>query len=70
MILIALLEALNEGAEGLVEELSTQLRDVRWIEPIVAAWRLDADKIRSSAEAAMQWLEEVAMPKIQAASLT
>ncbi len=66
VILVALLEALNDGAEGLVEELAGALRDVRWIEPVVAAWRADASLIRSSAEAAMRWMDEVALPTVRA----
>jgi hypothetical protein len=66
VILVALLEALNDGADGLVEELAGALRDVRWIEPVVTAWRADAELIRSSASAAMRWMDEVALPTVRA----
>ncbi len=66
VILVALVEALNEGAEGLVEELAGALRDAAWIEPVVARWRADAALIRSSAEAAMRWMDEVALPTVRA----
>ena len=68
MILVALLEALNEGAEGLVDELAGQLRDLRWIEPLISAWKADAASLRFSTEAAIRWFEDVALPTVRANS--
>lgn len=66
VILFALLEALNEGAEGLVEELAGHLRDLLWFEPLIKAWKTDQASIRVSTEAAVRWFEEVAMPTVRA----
>ena len=46
--------------------LAGALRDAAWIEPVVARWRADAALIRSSAEAAMRWMDEVALPTVRA----
>lgn len=62
IILVALLEALNDGAEGLVDELAGQLRDIRWIEPLISAWKTDQASLRFSTEAAIRWFDEVAVP--------
>ncbi len=69
VILLALLEALNDGAEGLVEELSGQLRDQRWVEPLLSAWRSDSAALRFSADAAIRWFEDVALPTVRANAL-
>lgn len=69
VILLALLEALNDGAEGLVEELSGPMRDQRWLEPLLTAWRADSAALRFSTEAAIRWFEEVALPTVRANAL-
>jgi hypothetical protein len=66
VILVALLEALNEGAEGLVEELAGGLRELRWVEPLISAWRADAASLRFSTEAMVRWFDEVALPTVRA----
>ena len=66
VILVALLEALNEGAEGLFEELAGQLRELRWVEPLVSAWKADSESLRYSTEAAVRWFDEVALPTVRA----
>ncbi len=66
LILLALLEALNEGAEGLVDELAGALRDLRWIEPLISAWKRDSASLRFSTEASLRWFEDVAVPTARA----
>jgi len=69
VILVALLEALNEGAEGLVDELAGALRDLRWIEPLITAWKADSAMLRFSTEAMVRWFDEVALPTVRANGL-
>ena len=69
VILVALLEALNEGAEGLVDELAGALRDLRWIEPLITAWKADSAMLRFSTEARVRWFDEVALPTVRANGL-
>ncbi|QUD86633.1 hypothetical protein [Phenylobacterium montanum] len=66
VILVALVEALHDGADGLVEELAGALRDAAWIEPVITRWRADAALIRTSAEATLRWIDEVALPTVRA----
>jgi hypothetical protein len=42
------------------------LRELRWVEPLISAWRADAASLRFSTEAMVRWFDEVALPTVRA----